>query len=366
MEKTMIGLVKENRGPGAVLKEVPVPTIGPDEVLVRVKASSICGTDVHIYNWDAWAEKSVVTGNVFGHEFAGIVEEIGSRVANVRLGDHVSAEGHMVCGHCKPCRTGNAHVCLNTRSFGITAPGCFAEYAVVKASNIILNDPDMPFSLACLQDPLGNAVQTVLSGDIVGKSVVIIGAGLIGLMSIAVAKACGAGRIIAADINPYRLDMAHQMGADVLIDSTKKKLSQAILEHTNGEGAEVVLEMSGHPEAMREGFEGAAHAARVSLLGIPTADVALDMGQIIFKGIRVEGITGRKMYETWYQMKGLLARNVLNLEGLITHTFTLDRYEEAFDLMRQGLCGKVVFLHELSNHTASAYNNREHSFQVIS
>lgn len=365
MERTMMGLVKEKREPGAVLKEVPVPEIGPDEVLVRVKASSICGTDVHIYNWDAWAEKSVVTPNVFGHEFAGIVEAIGSQVMNVNIGESVSAEGHMVCGYCKPCRTGNSHVCLNTRSFGITAPGCFAKYAVVKASNIIHNRPDMPFELACLQDPLGNAVQTVLSGDIVGKSVAVIGAGLIGLMSIAVAKACGAGKIIAADINPYRLDMAHKMGADVLINSSTEKLSRAIKKHTDGEGAEVVLEMSGNPDAIREGFEGAANAARVSLLGIPTKDVLLDMGHIIFKGIRVEGITGRRMYQTWYQMRGLLDNNLIHLDGLVTHTFTLDRYEEAFELMRKGLCGKIVFLHELPNTPILKSDHDGQRYQVI-
>ncbi|MEC0094219.1 L-threonine 3-dehydrogenase [Paenibacillus macquariensis] len=362
MERTMMGLVKERREPGAVYKEVPVPQIGPDEVLVRVKASSICGTDVHIYNWDAWAAKTVVTPNVFGHEFAGIVEAIGTEVNNVNIGDHVSAEGHMVCGHCKPCRTGNSHVCVNTRSFGITAPGCFATYAVVKASNVIHNSPDMPFELACLQDALGNAVQTVLSGDIVGKSVAVIGSGLIGLMSIAVAKACGAGKIMAVDINPYRLDMAHKMGADILINSSTTQLSRAIREHTDGEGAEVVLEMSGHPDAIREGFEAAANAARVSLLGIPTEDISLDLGRIIFKGIRVEGITGRRMYQTWYQMKGLLDNGLIHLDGLVTHTFRLDQYEEAFGLMQKGLCGKIVFLHELSKTQTLESHHYGHSF----
>ncbi|MHA0857856.1 L-threonine 3-dehydrogenase [Paenibacillus sp. CMAA1364] len=366
MESTMMGLVKDKREPGAVFKEVPVPDIGPDEVLVLVKASSICGTDVHIYNWDTWAEKTVVTPNVFGHEFAGIVEAVGSHVMNVNIGDHVSAEGHMVCGNCKPCRTGNSHVCLNTRSFGITAPGCFAKYAVVKASNVIHNRSDMPFELACLQDPLGNAVQTVLSGDIVGKSVAVIGTGLIGLMSIAVAKACGAGKIIAADINPYRLDMAYKMGADVLINCATTKLSNGIREHTDGEGAEVVLEMSGDPDAIREGFEGAANAARVSLLGIPTKDVLLDMGNIIFKGIRVEGITGRRMYQTWYQMRGLLDNNLIRLDGLVTHTFTLDRYEEAFELMKTGRCGKIVFLHETSTDLVQASKFNYPTYQVIS
>ncbi|BFH64106.1 L-threonine 3-dehydrogenase [Paenibacillus azoreducens] len=350
MQKTMIGLVKEQRAPGAVLKEVPLPIIGPDEVLVQVKASSICGTDLHIYNWDAWAEKSVVTGNVFGHEFSGIVVKTGEWAGHIRIGDHVSAEGHMVCGNCKACRTGNKHVCRNTRSFGITAPGCFAEYAVVKADNIIRNDPDMPHELASLQDPLGNAVHTVLAGDIVGKSVLIVGAGLIGLMAISVAKACGAGLVMAADVHPYRLGMAHRMGADIVINSSKASLPELVRDVTGGEGAEVVLEMSGHPGAIRDGFEAAGRAARVSLLGIPAEDVALDMGQIIFKALRVEGITGRRMDETWHQLKGLLRNGDLGLGKLVTHTCSLDRFEEAFALMNSGSCGKIVFLNGLRNH----------------
>ncbi|MFD0693096.1 L-threonine 3-dehydrogenase [Paenibacillus sp. GCM10027628] len=346
MSATMVGLVKAHRGPGAVLKKVPVPTCGPDEVLVQIKATSICGTDVHIYKWDAWADKTVVTPNVFGHEFAGIVVEIGERVTGVKIGDHVSAEGHMVCGTCKACRTGNAHVCPNTKSFGITAPGCFAEYAVVKASNIIHNDEKLPFEIACLQDPLGNAVQTVLSGDIVGKSVAIIGVGPIGLLAIKVAKACGAGTIFAVDINPSRLEMAVQMGADVTINAMETRTSEALRTLTDGEGVEVVLEMSGNPQAIADGFEAAANAGRVSLLGIPTREVSLDVtNHIIFKGLRVEGITGRKMYQTWYQMKGLLNQRRIDLSSVITHRFTLDQYEEAFDLMDRGQCGKIVFIH---------------------
>lgn len=346
MSATMIGLVKEHRGPGAILKEVPIPTCGADEVLVRIKATSICGTDLHIYNWDAWADKTVVTPNVFGHEFAGFVVEVGERVTGVGIGDYVSAEGHMVCGICKACRTGNAHVCPNTRSFGITAPGCFAEYAVVKASNIIHNAPDLPFEIACLQDPLGNAVQTVLSGDIVGKSVAIIGVGPIGLLAIQVAKACGAGAIYAADINPNRLELARQMGADFTINAMETRISKALRQMTDGEGVDVVLEMSGNPQAIVDGFEAAANAGRVSLLGIPTKEVSLDLtNQIIFKGLRVEGITGRKMYQTWYQMKGLLNQKRIDLASVITHRFTLDQYEEAFRLMDQGQCGKIVFTH---------------------
>jgi len=342
----MIGLVKEHRGPGAILKEVPIPTCGPDEVLVKIKATSICGTDVHIYKWDAWAEKTVLTPNVFGHEFAGIVVEVGERVTGVGIGDHVSAEGHMVCGTCKACRTGNAHVCPNTKSFGITAPGCFAEYAVVKGSNVIHNDPHLSYEIACLQDPLGNAVQTVLSGDIVGKSVAVIGVGPIGMMAIMVAKACGAGTIYAVDINPSRLEMAVKMGADVTINAMETRTADALRELTGGEGVDVVLEMSGNPQAIADGFAAAANAGRVSLLGIPTREVSIDVtNHIIFKGLRVEGITGRKMYETWYQMKGLLNQKRIDLGSVITHRFTLDQYEEAFRLMAEGQCGKIVFIH---------------------
>ncbi|MFD3270280.1 L-threonine 3-dehydrogenase [Paenibacillus dendritiformis] len=347
MTATMIGLVKAERKPGAVLKEVPVPAYGPDEVLVRVKASSICGTDVHIYKWDDWAARTVVTPNVFGHEFAGIVEAVGDRVTNVKVGDHVSGEGHVVCGVCKACRTGNAHVCPHTRSFGITLPGCFGEYAVLRASNVIQNDPKLPFEIACLQDPLGNAVQTVLAGDIVGKSVAVVGVGPIGLMAIAVAKACGSGTIIAVDINPYRLEMAKTMGADVIVNSKEVNSVQAIREATNGEGAEVVLEMSGHPDAIRDALKAAAQAGRVSLLGIPSKEVAFDLAEdVIFKGLQLVGITGRRMYDTWYQLKGLLERGRIDLTPIITHRLTLDRYEEAFDLMSSGNCGKIVFIHQ--------------------
>lgn len=348
MTQTMIGLVKAERKPGAILKEVPIPTYGSHDVLVRVKASSICGTDVHIYKWDDWAARTVVTPNVFGHEFAGIVTAVGSEVTNVKPGDYVSGEGHVVCGMCKACRTGNAHVCANTRSFGITIPGCFAEYAVVRDSNVIHNDPNLPPHLACLQDPLGNAVQAALSGDIVGKSVAVIGVGPIGMMAIAVAKACGSGTVFAVDINPYRLEMAKAMGADVVINSAEEPMVESLMQHTGGEGVEVVLEMSGHPGAIRDALKAAAQAARVSLLGIPTQEVPFDLARdIIFKGLHIEGITGRRMFDTWYQIKGLLSRGRLNLEPLVTHHFRLDQYEEAFELMASGKCGKIVFSHDM-------------------
>jgi threonine 3-dehydrogenase len=348
MTRNMVALVKEERKPGAELRTIPVPQCGPDEVLVKIKASSICGTDLHIYNWDAWAESVALTPNVFGHEFAGIVEAVGDQVNHVKIGDFISAEGHMVCGHCRSCRTGNAHVCPNTRSFGITAPGCFAEYAVVRASNVIHNRPDLPFELACLQDPLGNAVQTVLSGPIAGKSVAIIGVGAIGLLAVSVAKACGAGTIYAIDINNYRLQMAKKMGADIIINTSSSQLVDQIRDYTNGEGVEVVLEFSGHPTAIRDSLEIAAPAARVSMLGIPTQPVTLDIARtVLFKSLHINGITGRRMYDTWYQLKGLLDNNRIDLNPIVTHQFHLDQYVEAFELMKSGQCGKVIFKSEM-------------------
>ncbi|CDN42235.1 L-threonine 3-dehydrogenase [Paenibacillus sp. P22] len=348
MKDTMIGLVKAERKAGAVLMEVPIPQIAADEVRIKVKASSICGTDMHIYHWDEWAEQNVVTPNVFGHEFSGIVESVGSAVTNVAVGDHVSAEGHIVCGTCKQCRSGNAHVCPNTRSFGISAPGCFAEYAVTKAVNIIHNDPSLPHELACLQDPLGNAVHTVMAGDIVGKSVAVIGCGPIGLMAIQVAKAVGAGKIIAVDLHDYRLGMAAKLGADACIKSeTGKDVAAELRGLTDGAGVEVGLEMSGNGHAINSLLEAMANAGRVSLLGIPSKAVPIDLARhIIFKGLQVYGITGRRMYQTWHQIKGLLDAGRIDLRPLVDHTFTLDRFEEAFELMGSGQCAKIVFKHE--------------------
>jgi threonine 3-dehydrogenase len=233
------------------------------------------------------------------------------------------------------------------KSFGITVPGCFAKYAIVKGTNVIQNPKQMPFEIACLQDPLGNAVQAVLAGDIVGKSTAVIGAGPIGLMAIAVAKACGAGAVFAVDINPFRLELAKRMGADVVINSSDVSMADALHKVTGGDGVEVMLEMSGNPHAIRECFAAAASAGRVSLLGIPTKEVSLDLARyIIFKGLRIEGITGRRMYDTWYQLKGLLELGRIDLNSFITHRFTLERFEEAFALMASGQCGKIVFMHE--------------------
>jgi threonine 3-dehydrogenase len=352
MSKTMLALIKDKRAFGAKLDQIPIPQLGPKDVLIRVQASSICGTDLHIYEWDDWAERTVVTPNVFGHEFAGVVEAVGAEVNKVRIGDYVSAEGHFACGVCRSCRTGKAHVCRHTRSFGISAPGCFAEYALVPAHNVIPNELSLPPEIACLQDPLGNAVQAVLSGELVGKSVAVIGVGPIGLMALAVAKASGAGRIFAVDIHDYRLQMAQRMGADVVINSGGGAFAESLRSHTDGDGAEVVLEMSGHPGAIKEAFDAAAHGGRVSLLGIPSKEVSLNLANlIIFKGVHVDGITGRRMYDTWYQLKGLLDGKRIDLSPLVTHKFKLNQYEEAFALVKSGQCGKVVFIHEERNES---------------
>lgn len=347
MQATMQSIMKETRSEGLQLRRVPVPEPGPGEVLVKVQASSICGTDLHIYKWDGWAEANVATPNIVGHEFAGVVAAVGADVHNVRPGDPVSAEGHVVCGVCKACRSGNAHVCPHTRSFGISMPGCFAEYAIVPAANVVRNDAELPAEIACLQDPLGNAVHAAMAGELSGRSVAVVGAGPIGLMAVAVAKACGASVVIAADINPYRLQLAKEMGADSVVDTSSERLSERLKALTGGEGAEVLLEMSGHPAAIREGLEGTANAGRVSLLGIPSGEVSLDLARsVIFKGLHLDGITGRRMFTTWHQVKGLLASGKLDLAPLVTHRFKLEQYEEAFALARSGNCGKIVFMHE--------------------
>lgn len=344
MSGTMHALVKHHAGEGAVLKEVPIPTIGPDEVLVQVKATSVCGTDVHIYTWDEWAQSRVNPPYVFGHEFSGVVVEVGENVQSVKVGDHVSAETHIVCGHCHACRRGDYHICINTQIIGVDRDGCFAEYVAMPASNLWVNHKDLPFENASIMEPFGNAVHTTLSGPVVGKSVAVIGCGPIGLMAIAVAKASGARKVFALDINEYRLNLAEEMGASHLIRSNQEDPVKAVKALTSGEGVDVVLEMSGHPVAIKQGFEMLAHGGRISMLGLPTRSVELDVtNDIVFKGITIHGITGRRMYETWEQAAGLLESGLVDLNPLITHILPLEEFEEGFALMKSGNCGKVVF-----------------------
>lgn len=344
MEGTMRALVKHHRGEGAQLREVPIPTIGPDEALVEVKATSICGTDVHIYTWDEWAQSRIQPPYVFGHEFGGVVVAVGENVSNVKIGDHVSAETHIVCGHCAACRRNDYHVCLNTKIIGVDRDGCFTKYVALPASNLWINDPTLPFEIASLMEPMGNAVHTVLSGEVAGRSVAVVGCGPIGIMAVAVAKAAGASKVIALDVNEYRLNLAEQMGATHIIRSHKEDPVKMIQAMTRGEGVDVALEMSGHPIAMKQAFEMLTPGGRISILSLPTRPIELDItNDIVFKGITVKGITGRRMYETWQQTAALLESGAVDLKPLITHRLSLDDYEEGFELMKSGRSGKVVF-----------------------
>ncbi|MDC3414342.1 L-threonine 3-dehydrogenase [Aquibacillus sp. 3ASR75-11] len=343
MNGMMKAIVKGERRKGAEIKQVPIPSVGDHDVLIKVHATSICGTDVHIYNWDEWSQSRVNPPYVFGHEFAGEVVSLGEKVTKVEVGDYVSAETHIICGNCPQCLVGKFHICENTKIIGVDRDGCFAEYVALPEGNLWKNPKTMPTDIASVQEPMGNAVHTVLNGDVVGKNVAIIGCGPIGLMAVAVAKAAGASQIIAFDINPYRLKLAEQMGATRVVDSTETDPVMEAKKCTNGHGVDVVCEMSGHPVAIDQGLKMITNGGRMSILSLPTKPVTIDItNDIVFKGIEVQGITGRKMFETWQQVSGLLHSKQVDLTPLITHHFPLEDFEKGFDLMNQGKCGKVV------------------------
>nr|WP_256521699.1 L-threonine 3-dehydrogenase [Halobacillus sp. A5] len=339
----MNAIIKHHRGPGAELQQVQIPIIKDDEVLIKVKATSICGTDVHIYNWDDWSASRVHPPYVFGHEFSGVVVKAGAKVTNFKEGDYVSAETHLICGHCPQCLTGQYHICENTKIIGVDTQGCFAEYAAVPAANLWRNPANMPYDIASIQEPMGNAVHTVLKGDVAGKSVAVIGCGPIGIMAVGVAKAAGASHVLAFDLNEYRLNLAKEMGADTIVNSAEVNPVEMAKQLTNGHGVDVVCEMSGHPVAMDQGFKMITNGGRVSILSLPASPVSIDItNDIVFKGVQVQGITGRKMYETWQQVSRLLHSKQVDVSPLITHHFPLEEFEKGFELMNKGLCGKVV------------------------
>jgi threonine 3-dehydrogenase len=340
----MKALRKMRAARGAQLETVPVPAPGPADVLVRVRAASICGTDLHIYDWDPWSASRIRPPLTFGHEFCGHVESVGSAVTSVAPGDFVSAEMHLNCGVCRPCRMGQPHVCQRLKIIGIDLDGCFAEFVLIPETNIWKVDPSIPERYAAILDPLGNAVHTVLSGPIAGNTVVVTGAGPIGLMAIAVARACGASTIFATEVNTHRRALAAHMGADMPLDPANPNVISQVLEATGGAGADVLLEMSGHPVAIRQGFDMLRPGGRASLLGIPSHPVEMDLvNNIIFKGATVLGIYGRKMYETWVQMTELLKAHRLPLDPLFNERFPLEDFEQAFALLHSGQAGKVLF-----------------------
>jgi threonine 3-dehydrogenase len=343
MATTMKALRKMQAAKGLQMDTVAVPTIGPTDVLVRVKTASICGTDLHIYGWDRWSQGRIKPPLTLGHEFCGSVERVGDDVRAVKPGDFVSAEMHVNCGHCHQCRLGEAHICQNLRIIGIDQDGAFAEFVKIPASNIWKLDPAIPEHYGAILDPLGNAVHTVLAGPIAGQTVLVTGCGPIGLMSIAVAKACGSSTAFAMETNEQRRAMAKKMGADIVLNPAKEDAVAKILAETSGTGVDALLEMSGNPTAIQQGFKALRAGGRASLLGIPTENVPLDLvNDVIFKGATVQGIYGRRMYETWVQMTSLLKAGRLNLETLFGERTSLDKFENAFMLMQGGLAGKIL------------------------
>src|SRR5215471_11542455 len=343
MAATMKALRKMQPARGLQMDTVAVPPIGPTDVLVRVKAASICGTDLHIYGWDRWSQGRIKPPLTLGHEFCGVVERLGSDVTSVRPGDFVSAEMHVNCGHCHQCRLGEAHICPNVRVIGIDEDGAFAEFVKIPATNIWKLDAAISERYAAILDPLGNAVHTVLAGKIAGQTALVTGCGPIGLMSIAVAKACGGSTVFATETNAHRREMAKQMGADVVINPSTEDAVKRILDATGGTGVDVLLEMSGVPSAIQQGFKALRAGGRASLLGIPTENVALDLvNDVIFKGATVQGIYGRRMYQTWVQMTALLKAGRLNLEPLFGEKVGLDKFEAAFAKLQSGMAGKIL------------------------
>ncbi|RFU61663.1 L-threonine 3-dehydrogenase [Peribacillus glennii] len=339
----MKALVKHRRGIGAEIQYVGIPKFNDEEVLIKVKASSICGTDVHIYTWDEWSKRRVNPPYVFGHEFSGEVVEVGSKVKSVNPGDYVSAETHIACGRCPQCLSGKYHICKYTKIIGVDTQGCFAEYVVLPEGNVWKNSKEMPYDVASLQEPMGNAVHTVLAGDVAGRKVAVIGCGPIGIMAVCVARAAGASEVYAFDLNDYRLALAKQMGAAIVVNSAKQDPVKAVHQLTEGNGVDVVCEMSGNPIAINQGFKMVTNGGRVSILSLPSKPVEINITEdIVFKGITAQGITGREMFKTWQQVSGLLSSGQVDLTPIISHHFPLDEYEKGFDLMIKGECGKVI------------------------
>ncbi|HUI42693.1 MAG TPA: L-threonine 3-dehydrogenase [Terriglobia bacterium] len=340
---TMQAIVKPGPQPGVEVRRVAVPEAGPRDVLIRVRAASICGTDLHIYTWNRWAQRRLKPPLVFGHEFCGHVESVGAEVTSVKPGEFVSAEMHVACGHCYQCRTGQGHICQDVHIIGIDTDGCFAEFVKIPESNVWKVDPAIPVEYAAILDPLGNAVHTVLAGEVAGVSMAITGAGPIGLFSIAIAKACGAGPVFVTEPHPYRQKLAQTMGADAVFDPSAQDAVAEVLARTGGVGVDVVLEMSGHPDALRQGFQMLRRGGRMSLLGIPAKPLEIDLANdVIFKGAVVQGINGRLMFDTWYKMQALLKSGALKLDPLITDRMPLADFEKGIQLLLSGDASKIL------------------------
>jgi threonine 3-dehydrogenase len=341
----MRALVKEKAGPGVVLRDVPVPPCGPTEALIQVHHAGVCGTDLHIYEWDSWASKRLKPPVTIGHEFAGRITQLGQEAAKDNLlsvGDLVTAEGHVVCGHCLQCRLGDGHLCRRTQIIGVDRDGAFADYIVMPASNVIRLD-GIPTEIGAIMDPLGNAVHTVLEAEVPGSTVFVLGCGPIGCFAVGVARAAGASLVIASDFNPTRLELARAMGAHITLNPGKEDVVARVRELTGGDGADLVCEMSGHPSGHAQALAAARMGGRVNLLGTPNRTTEVDFARdIIFKGLTLYGVTGRKMYQTWHQMLRFLRAGQLDPRPVITHRFPLECIREAIQVIKDGQAGKVI------------------------
>jgi threonine 3-dehydrogenase len=341
----MRALVKETAGPGIVLREVPVPACGPSEALIRVHHAGVCGTDLHIWEWDSWASKRLKPPVIVGHEFAGEITQLGSESGAAGLlavGDLVTAEGHIVCGHCLQCRLGAAHLCRRTQIIGVDRDGAFADYIVMPASNVMKLD-GIPTEIGAIMDPMGNAVHTVLEAEVPGSTVLVLGCGPIGCFAIGVARAAGASLVIASDLNPKRLELARAMGAQITLNPKHDDVVARVREVTGGDGVDLVCEMSGHPSGHAQALAAARMGGRVNLLGTPSRTTEVDFARdVIFKGLTLYGVTGRKMYQTWHQMLRFLRAGQVDPRPVITHRFPLEQIADAIQVIKDGQAGKVI------------------------
>ena len=337
----MKALIKSRREPGIWMGRLPRPVVGHNDVLIRMRKTAICGTDIHIYRWDDWAARTVPVPMQVGHEYCGEIVEIGSEVLGLAPGDRVSGEGHITCGHCRNCRAGRRHLCRNTRGVGVDRPGCFADYMALPAANVFRLPPAISDEIAAILDPLGNATHAALSFDLVGEDVLITGAGPIGCLAVAIARYAGARHVVITDVNDYRLDLARRMGATRALDVRSESIDGAMRDLGMEEGFDVGLEMSGNPGAFRDLLRAMHHGGRVALLGIPPAEVAIDWNEVVFKGLVIKGIYGREMFETWYKMAAML-QSGLDVAPVITHRYPVADYRAAFEIMASGRSGKVI------------------------
>ena len=337
----MKALAKLKAEPGIWMTETAVPEIGHNDVLIKIRKTAICGTDMHIYQWDEWSQATVPVPMVTGHEYAGEIVALGSEVRGYEIGDRVSGEGHITCGHCRNCRAGRRHLCRNTEGVGVNRPGAFAEYLALPAYNLFKLPDEISDDLAAIFDPFGNAVHTALAFDVVGEDVLITGAGPIGIMAAAVIRHIGARHVVITDVNDYRLALAEQMGATRTVNVSRESLKEVMAELDMHEGFDVVLEMSGVPSAVEQMLDVINHGGKIAMLGIPPGEMAIDWTKVIFKGLTIKGIYGREMFETWYKMASLI-QSGLDLSPIITHRLGVADFQEGFEIMGSGQSGKVV------------------------